>query len=55
MTTVDVDTSAALVERYGVRVPVVVVDGAEVAELEVAPGAIARAVRAARRHPDFGG
>lgn len=55
VSTVDVDTSAALVERYGVRVPVVVVDGTEVAELEVAPGVIARAVRAARRAPDFGG
>jgi glutaredoxin len=46
---VDVDTDAELVRRYGVRVPVVTVDGTEVAELEVAPGVVRRAVRAARR------
>lgn len=52
--TVDVDTSATLVERYGVRVPVVEIDGRQVAELEVAPGVIGRAVRAAERTADFG-
>jgi glutaredoxin len=46
---VDVDTDEALVRRYGVRVPVVTVDEVEVAELEVAPGTIRRAVRSARR------
>ncbi len=46
---VDVDTSPELQERYGVRVPVVVVDGVEVAELEVAPGVVRRAVRKAAR------
>ncbi|GGI05653.1 glutaredoxin family protein [Egicoccus halophilus] len=46
---VDVDTDEDLVRRYGVRVPVVVVDGTEVAELEVAPGTVRRAVRDARR------
>jgi hypothetical protein len=46
---VDVDTAEDLVVRFGVRVPVVTVDGAEVAELEVAPGTVRRAVRAARR------
>jgi thioredoxin-like negative regulator of GroEL len=46
---VDVDTDPDLVARYGVRVPVVVVDGREVAELEVARGTVRRAVRAARR------
>jgi glutaredoxin len=46
---VDVDTDETLVRRYGVRVPVVAVDGVEVAELEVAPGTVRRAVRAARR------
>jgi glutaredoxin len=46
---VDVDTDEELVTRYGVRVPVVTVDGVEVAELEVAPGTVRRAVRAARR------
>lgn len=48
---VDVDTDPALAERYGVRVPVVVVDGTEVAELEVAAGHVRRAVRRARRGP----
>jgi len=47
--TIDVDTDPELVRRYGVRVPVVRVDGVEVAELEVAPGQVRRAVRAARR------
>lgn len=46
---VDVDTDPQLVERYGVRVPVVVVDDREVAELEVAPGVVRAAVREARR------
>ncbi len=46
---VDVDGSPELQERYGVRVPVVVVDGVEVAELQVAPGEVRRAVRAAAR------
>jgi glutaredoxin len=45
---VDVDTDEGLVVRYGVRVPVVVIDGVEVAELEVAPGTVRRALRAAR-------
>lgn len=47
--TVDVDTDPELVERYTVRVPVVTVDGDEVAELEVAPGQVRRAVVRARR------
>lgn len=46
---VDVDTAPDLVARYGVRVPVVCVDGREVAELEVEPGRVRRAVRRARR------
>ena len=46
---VDVDTRDDLVVAYGVRVPVVTVDGVEVAELEVAPGTVRQAVRAARR------
>lgn len=45
---VDVDTDDRLVERYGVRVPVVTVDDVEVAELQLAPGTVRRAVRAAR-------
>lgn len=46
---VDVDDLPATQERYGVRVPVVEVDGVEVAELEVRPGTVRRAVRAAAR------
>lgn len=46
---VDVDTDPDLQRRYHVRVPVVTVDGAEVAEVQVAPGDVRRAVRAARR------
>ena len=45
---VDVDDDPALVTRYGVRVPVVTVDGVEVCELEPTPGAVRAAVRAAR-------
>ena len=45
---VDVDTDPELQRRYHVRVPVVTVDGAIVAEGLVAPGAIRRAVRRAR-------
>lgn len=55
---VDVDTTDALIDRYGVRVPVVVVDGVEVAELEVDAGvvraAVKAAVRAARRSTELG-
>lgn len=47
--TIDVDGDPELVRRYGVRVPVICVDGVEVAELEVAPGQVRRALRAARR------
>jgi glutaredoxin len=46
---VDVDTAEELIVRFGVRVPVVTVDDVEVAELEVAPGTVRRAVRDARR------
>ena len=49
ITHVDIDTDERLIERYGVRVPVIVVDGREVAEFEVAGGTVRRAVRAARR------
>ena len=49
VTHVDVDGAEDLIVRFGVRVPVVTVDGTEVAELEVAPGTVRRAVRAARR------
>ncbi|MBY5161098.1 glutaredoxin family protein [Salsipaludibacter albus] len=46
---VDVDADDDLQRRYNVRVPVVAVDGVEVAELVVEPGTIRAAVRAARR------
>lgn len=46
---VDVDDDPDLVTRYGVRVPVVLVDGDEVAELELARGVVRSAVRSARR------
>lgn len=46
--TVDIDTDDDLRDRYTVRVPVVTVDGAEVAELEVAPGQVRAAVVRAR-------
>ena len=46
---VDVDTDPELQRRYHVRVPVVAVDGVEVAEVQVAPGTVRAAVRDARR------
>ena len=46
---VDVDHDGELVRRYGVRVPVVVVDGHEVAELEVTREQVRSALRAARQ------
>lgn len=49
ITHVDVDTDERLIERYGVRVPVIVVDGREIAAFEVTGGTVRRAVRAARR------
>lgn len=48
VTVVDVDTDPDLQQRYTVRVPVVVVDGVEAAELEVAPGQVRAAVSRAR-------
>lgn len=45
---VDVDTDPELQRRYHVRVPVVEVDGVEVAEVQVDPGVVRRAIRAAR-------
>lgn len=44
----DVDADPELQRRYHIRVPVVAVDGREVAELELAPGVVADAVRTAR-------
>ena len=48
---VDVDADPdgdGLAERYGVRVPVVVLDGIELSELELAPGVVRRALRGGR-------
>jgi len=42
---IDVDPEGeGLVGRYGVRVPVVVLDGIELSELELAPGVVRRAL-----------
>jgi hypothetical protein len=34
---VDIDTAAGLVERYTIRVPVIAVDGVEIAEYQITP------------------
>ena len=41
---VDVDGDPGLVDRYGVRVPVVAVDGVEVGELVIEPDVLAAAL-----------
>jgi glutaredoxin len=46
LTLVDVDADPALAERYGVRVPVVAVDGVERFEFEVPPGELLAALGA---------
>lgn len=45
VTLVDVDADPELAERYTVRVPVVAVDGVEVAEFEVDAAALRAALR----------
>jgi len=45
VTVVDVDTDPALTARYTVRVPVVEVDGREIAELQVDPAIVRAALR----------
>lgn len=42
---VDIDADPALTERYTVRVPVVAVDGVEIAEYELDPRALDDALR----------
>lgn len=42
---VDVDTDETLLRRYHVRVPVVTIDGVEVAEGLIQPGDVSRALR----------
>ena len=47
---VDADTEGeGLAERYGVRVPVIVLDGVELSELELTPGVVRRALRRSGR------
>ena len=49
---VDIDADpegVGLADRYGVRVPVVVLDGVELSELALAPGVVRRALRRPRR------
>lgn len=46
---IDVDEDPELKRRYDTRVPVIVVDGREVAEGQIQPGTVARAIRRARR------
>ncbi len=45
---IDIDRDERLHDRYHIRIPVIVVDGREVAEGRIAPGTIRRAVRRAR-------
>lgn len=45
---VDIDSDAELLDRYTVRVPVVEVDGVEIAEFEVDPRQLAAALLAPR-------
>lgn len=46
---IDIDASDELQRRFGLRVPVIVVDGREVAEGQVEPGAVRAALRRARK------
>jgi glutaredoxin len=43
---IDIERDDALVRDYGVRIPVVAVDGEELFEISVDPGALRAAVRA---------
>ncbi|MFM8998573.1 MAG: glutaredoxin family protein [Actinomycetota bacterium] len=46
---VDISTDLELERTYGIRIPVVLLDGEEFAEIEVDPKALRRAVRARAR------
>lgn len=46
---IDIDADPGLLRRYHIRVPVIVVDGREVAEGQVAEGSVVRAVRRAAK------
>lgn len=48
---VDVDADPALQRAYNIRVPVVAVDGVEIAEGRLEPGAVRAALRAAGASP----
>ena len=48
---VDIDADPQLQRAYNIRVPVVAVDGTEIAEGRLVPGAVRAAIRAARRRP----
>jgi hypothetical protein len=51
VTLTDIDTSDQLIKQYGLRIPVVTVNGDEIAEGHVEPGVVRAAVTAARtRH-----
>jgi glutaredoxin len=43
---VDIETEDALIKEYGIRIPVVAIDGVERFEIEVDPAAFARLLRA---------
>ncbi|MEX0868663.1 MAG: glutaredoxin family protein [Nitriliruptoraceae bacterium] len=51
---VDVDDDPGLQARYAVRVPVVTVDGTEIAATELGHGVVRRAVRRSRRRRALG-
>lgn len=51
---VDIDTDDALVAEYGLRIPVVLVDGEELAEVALDPDEFAAAVRSGRPEPQAG-
>ena len=42
---IDIDADPAITERYTVRVPVVAVDGVEIAQYELDPGVLIAALR----------
>lgn len=42
---IDIDADPAITERYTVRVPVVAVDGIEIAQYELDPGVLMAALR----------
>lgn len=48
---VDIDADDDLQRRYNIRVPVVAVDGTEIAEGRLEPGAVRAALRARRPTP----